>query len=294
METPASSPAALTAWRSLLLAQAAAHARAGELAPAEACAASAVEADSGDVGNAEALCLLGKIQAQRGALDRARTSLRAALAADPAHAQARAALDCIEADGLRRHRRALGALGALGALSALGVATLALLAVGSAWWAEGARGQPEALGGPAVPQPASAPAVSARGGSDAAPAPPTEQIERFAAFVAGLQRFSPHAQVQAHAVAGPAGLAARLSGSVPTEHVRQALRAHAAAFAPLPVQDEAVVLEPRYTVRRGDSLSSIAGRLYGSPAHWTRLRDANAGVVGDGQRIEVGTVLDVP
>jgi Transglycosylase-like domain len=36
-----------------------------------------------------------------------------------------------------------------------------------------------------------------------------------------------------------------------------------------------------YVVRPGDSLSAISGRLFGDPAKWPYLYDANRGVVGD-------------
>jgi hypothetical protein len=64
---------------------------------------------------------------------------------------------------------------------------------------------------------------------------------------------------------------------------QQALRAVAGAAA----AGRAV-----YVVRHGDSLSAIAGRLFGDPGKWPYLYDANRGVVGDNPDvIEVGTVL---
>jgi len=49
-----------------------------------------------------------------------------------------------------------------------------------------------------------------------------------------------------------------------------------------------------YTVRSGDSLSSIAQRLYGNPALWTWLWHVNSATVSNPNSIFVGEVLKVP
>jgi LysM repeat protein len=49
-----------------------------------------------------------------------------------------------------------------------------------------------------------------------------------------------------------------------------------------------------YTVRPGDSLSSIAQRFYGSSADWTWLYHVNSGVVSNPNDIFAGEVLKVP
>jgi LysM repeat protein len=49
-----------------------------------------------------------------------------------------------------------------------------------------------------------------------------------------------------------------------------------------------------YTVRPGDSLSSIAQRFYGSPARWKWLFQANRSVIKNPDVIFVGEVLNVP
>ena len=50
----------------------------------------------------------------------------------------------------------------------------------------------------------------------------------------------------------------------------------------------------RYTVRRGDTLSSIAQRYYGDAADWSGLYQANRSVVQNPDVIYPGQVLDVP
>jgi LysM repeat protein len=49
-----------------------------------------------------------------------------------------------------------------------------------------------------------------------------------------------------------------------------------------------------YTVRPGDTLTSIAQRFYGSPARWTWLFQANRSVIKNPDVIFAGEVLDVP
>jgi LysM repeat protein len=50
----------------------------------------------------------------------------------------------------------------------------------------------------------------------------------------------------------------------------------------------------RYTVRAGDSLSSIAQRYYGSAADWPTLYTANKSVIANPNRILPGQVLTIP
>jgi len=49
-----------------------------------------------------------------------------------------------------------------------------------------------------------------------------------------------------------------------------------------------------YTVRAGDSLSSIAQQLYGNPADWTWIYHANESVVHNPNDIYAGEVLKIP
>ena len=52
-----------------------------------------------------------------------------------------------------------------------------------------------------------------------------------------------------------------------------------------------------YTVVKGDTLSTIAGKFYGdvSPASWKRIYDANREVIGDNpSRLKIGMRLIIP
>lgn len=58
------------------------------------------------------------------------------------------------------------------------------------------------------------------------------------------------------------------------------------------VNAEAAAPVKTYVVRSGDSLGSIAAAVYGNPALWTRLSEANPGL--DPNRLRVGMELKVP
>lgn len=49
-----------------------------------------------------------------------------------------------------------------------------------------------------------------------------------------------------------------------------------------------------YTMKRGDTLYSLAKRFYGDGKLWTRIADANKDKVRDVTGIPVGTVLAIP
>jgi LysM repeat protein len=73
--------------------------------------------------------------------------------------------------------------------------------------------------------------------------------------------------------------------------------ARAGAMAGQTHTDALVVHHERarhYTVRPGDTLSSIAQRFYGSPADWKRLYQANRSVIHNPDTIYPGEVLNVP
>lgn len=49
-----------------------------------------------------------------------------------------------------------------------------------------------------------------------------------------------------------------------------------------------------YTVREGDTLQSIAEKVYGDPSRWERIYERNPDKVKRGGRVTPGTVLDLP
>ncbi len=51
-------------------------------------------------------------------------------------------------------------------------------------------------------------------------------------------------------------------------------------------------VDKAYTVRRGDTLSSIAGAVYRDPTRWREIARANA--IRDPRRLEPGVVLSIP
>jgi LysM repeat protein len=103
--------------------------------------------------------------------------------------------------------------------------------------------------------------------------------------------------------AAPAAHAATMGPARPAAVAGQAYAARAAAPAQAaaagrPVYTDALVIhhEParRYTVRTGDTLSSIALRFYGSRARWPLIYQANKSVIKNPDSIFPGEVLTIP
>jgi LysM repeat protein len=96
-------------------------------------------------------------------------------------------------------------------------------------------------------------------------------------------------------IAAPAAHASALS---PARAATVTAQPHAATPAARPVQTDALVVhhEParRYTVRAGDTLSTIAQKFYGNPARWTWLFEANKSVIKNPDVIFAGEVLNIP
>jgi LysM repeat protein len=99
---------------------------------------------------------------------------------------------------------------------------------------------------------------------------------------------------QAHAVAGAS---ARATTVVEQVSGAAEVSAGAAAVTEQTYTDALVIHheQPRhYTVRPGDTLSSIAQRFYGTTADWRLLYQANRSVIHDPDVIFPGEVLNVP
>jgi len=103
--------------------------------------------------------------------------------------------------------------------------------------------------------------------------------------------------------AAPAAHAAAMGPARPAAVAGQAYAARAAtparaAAAAAPVYTDALVIhhEParRYTVRPGDTLSSIALRFYGSRSRWPLIYQANKSVIKNPDSIFPGEVLTIP
>lgn len=99
------------------------------------------------------------------------------------------------------------------------------------------------------------------------------------------------------AVAGQAYAAAVKAPAQAATPARAAAAVSAAAAA-RPVYTDALVIhhEParRYTVRPGDTLSSIALRFYGSRSRWPAIFQANKAVIKNPDAIFPGEVLTIP
>lgn len=264
-------------------------ARAGHLAQAERWLTAVLQVDD----DAGLRCLLGKVQAQQGKVDAARASLHTALQIDPAHAGARAALDGLARGlpGVHRRRLALGGVGLLvlvGGTLLLGrrrgdaVAPATEAAVAAA---------PTVVVVPQLPR-------SAADKSAAATDPLVAQlqgVDHYARLVVDLRRFAGVASLQSQAIGADAqGLQVRLTGTLPSAHLLDRVRTVVARHPQLRVDDAALAVDHRYRVRKGDSLTSIAGRLYGRAERWPVLWRANRHTIGAPRQLTPGSVLVVP
>ena len=124
-----------------------------------------------------------------------------------------------------------------------------------------------------------------------------------AAFLLSQQAPASAAQLPAarpaspDAAAGGAPAAPRLSAAQVQSASRQALLTAMRQAQPAKAVDAAAfqAAEPvSYTVRAGDSLSAIAGRVYHNPGAWPVLYWSNRGQVRWADMIEPGQVLKVP
>ena len=102
------------------------------------------------------------------------------------------------------------------------------------------------------------------------------------------------ALIAAPAAHAAAGLSAGAATVVEQVHGASKIPARAAEQ----VYTDALVVhheqDRHYTVRPGDTLSSIAQRFYGNPADWRGLYQANRSVIKNPNAIYPGEVLNVP
>jgi LysM repeat protein len=105
------------------------------------------------------------------------------------------------------------------------------------------------------------------------------------------------ALIAAPAAHAAAGLSAGATTVVEQMHGGSKIPARAAAVAEQVNTDALIVHHEQarhYTVRPGDTLSSIAKRFYGNPADWRGLYQANRSVIQNPDVIYAGEVLNVP
>ena len=109
------------------------------------------------------------------------------------------------------------------------------------------------------------------------------------------------AAIQAPAVTAPAAVAAQPAAGVTVEDWRTYSAPLPPQTAPAPAEAVTAALivtqkSPawRYTVRPGDTLSSIAQRFYGYAADWERIYQANRATLPDPDMIVPGQILAIP
>lgn len=113
---------------------------------------------------------------------------------------------------------------------------------------------------------------------------PTEREQHLMNSIRQLSRLVRHLQDRLEAAQGHAGAPAAVEASPP--ETGNKARSHA--------QDTAPAEERFYTVRPGDTLTTIAERLYGASALWPHLEAWNADTIPDRNRLMPGMRLRVP
>jgi len=65
---------------------------------------------------------------------------------------------------------------------------------------------------------------------------------------------------------------------------------------PAPVQavEKKKVEAQTYTIQKGDTLSTIAKKIYGKSSKWNVILEANKGKISDAAKLKVGTTINIP
>jgi len=241
-------------------------------------------------------CLLGKIHAQRGDYDAAKSAFEAALAARPVHAEAAAALIRLRALTEPVPARVLhGWRGATAVLAVL----LALAGVRLM-----SAGPPEidvAAEPPEIDVAAEPPEIDVAAGVPAADpgtwvAADPRVFEDYAQLAAGIRSLSHGTALRSAPAWADGELRIAVSGSVPTPHLERRLLALGEDVSDprIALDTTELRVDHRYVVQQGDSLVSIAEHLYGDGSAWRRIWKANADQISNPHIVFSGTTLTVP
>ena len=141
---------------------------------------------------------------------------------------------------------------------------------------------------PTVPSPTPEPSPTARPTPTPSPACPglLPKTESQWATIPGLQLADLRVMVR--------GCSAIISGSAPTRYLIDVAARAARDAGAAAVDTSSVEVVPEYAVRPGDSLWSIAAALYGDPARWTAIYEANQDRLPDLLLIPCNLVLEMP
>lgn len=79
------------------------------------------------------------------------------------------------------------------------------------------------------------------------------------------------------------------------ERIAPAVQAIPAPSEPIvPIRNEPVTATRTYVVQKGDSLSKISSRFYGTTKYWKEVYNANKERIGNMNQLKVGTELTIP
>jgi len=167
---------------------------------------------------------------------------------------------------------------------AIGVLLIALIAV--FWWARSGDVDPRSA--------REAGETDLTGfGPSVEPVPPVPAGEAPSPFLpAAPEVAAPGATPTAAAPAAPAGVnpAASLSGPA----LPRAVQTPAGVAAPSVTAPPPAPQARTHEVVKGETLSSISEKYYGTQAKWKRILDANRALIPDANRLKVGIKLTIP
>jgi tetratricopeptide (TPR) repeat protein len=236
-------------------------------------------------------CLLGKVLAQRGDHDAACRAFQDALRLDPGHVEAAAALARatrlsrpVPAYALRRWRLAACVLATVG--FALGL--LSGIGRGPMWWDDAG------ASGPALEREAPARRGVEEGMATADPGVDTPILQAHAHVLEALGPYRSVAKLTITPRHERGRLVVRLEGTVPTAYVKASVSALRSTDPRLLIEGTELTVTHRYTVRRGDTLGSIARALYGTAEAWHTIWEANRETMRSPDAIVPGAELRVP
>lgn len=234
-------------------------------------------------------CLLGKIHAQQRHYEDASRSFREALTLEPGHTTAASAQTRLEelndAPWLLR-------LGAWRLGSAVLVLLLAISLIPMLFGRTGGGdGDTAALSSAENRKP---PAPDGAGASRVVSEFDVRLLDEYASLVDSLRSLRTVSSLVFTPRVDGSRLTVRIMGAVPTDHLRTVVERAGSRATNIDVDATGLDVTHKYVVKPGDTLSSIAGALYGDSGRWTGLWAVNERAVPLSDVIHPGTSLATP
>lgn len=142
-------------------------------------------------------------------------------------------------------------------------------------------------------------------GTDSKSKDVAKHFEEIEARLAALESTMPKSQLVATATMAPEVVPQPPSGTETLNLksiIDQELHEQPAPAVSSPADSQPVAETPKkavstqqtYTIQKGDSLSKISQKFYGTPKRWKKILDANRDKLGNGQVLKIGTTIVIP